>query len=73
MMKQKDDSVVALTKGIEFLFRKNKVDWVKGTGRITGPGKVVVTAADGAETALEAKDIVIAAGSQPAPLAGVGG
>ena len=71
MMKQKDDSVTALTKGIEFLFKKNKVDWIKGKGRISGPGKVVVTAEDGAEQTLECKDIVIATGSEPAGLPGV--
>jgi dihydrolipoamide dehydrogenase len=71
MMKQKAESVTALTKGIEFLFKKNKVDWVKGRGRIAGPGKVEVTAADGAVTTLQAKDIVIATGSQPSGLPGV--
>ena len=71
MMKQKDESVGALTKGIEFLFKKNKVDWVKGWGRIAGPGKVVVRAEDGAETELQAKNIVIATGSEPAGLPGV--
>ena len=39
MMKQKDDSVGQLTKGIEFLFKKNKVDWLKGRGRIAGNGQ----------------------------------
>ncbi len=71
MMAQKAESVTALTKGIEFLFKKNKVEWVKGWGRLDGPGKVVVTAADGAETTLEAKNIVIATGSEPTPLPGV--
>ena len=71
MMQQKDESVATLTKGVEFLFRKNKVDWIKGTGRITGPGKVEVTAEDGSVTALEARDIVLATGSQPSPLPGV--
>ena len=71
MMKQKTDSVGQLTKGIEFLFKKNKVDWIKGKGVIAGAGKVNVTAADGAVTALEAKNIVIATGSEPAPLNGV--
>ena len=47
MMKQKAESVSALTKGIEFLFKKNKVDWIKGAGRITGAGKVEVAAEDG--------------------------
>jgi len=71
MMKQKDESVTALTKGIEFLFRKNKVEWIKGWGRLNGPGKVTVTLADGSVRELTAKDIVIATGSEPTPLPGV--
>ena len=71
MMAQKADSVGQLTKGIEFLFKKNKIDWVKGKGRIAGAGKVEVTAADGTITTLTAKDIVIATGSEPTPLPGV--
>ena len=71
MMKQKDESVTALTKGVEFLFRKNKVDWIKGAGKIAGPGKVDVTGADGKTMALEARNIVIATGSEPTPLPGV--
>ncbi len=71
MMKQKAESVAALTKGIEFLFRKNKVEWVKGWGRIDGAGKVVVTAADGQQQTLEARNIVVATGSVPSPLPGV--
>ncbi|RAK67453.1 dihydrolipoyl dehydrogenase [Phenylobacterium kunshanense] len=71
MMKQKADSVGQLTKGIEFLFKKNKVDWVKGRGRIAGAGKVEVTAEDGSVVTLAAKNIVIATGSEPSPLPGV--
>jgi len=71
MMAQKQESVTALTKGIEFLFKKNKVDWIRGRGRIDGPGRVEVTAADGEKTVLAAKNIVIATGSEPMPLAGV--
>ncbi len=71
MMKQKADSVEGLTKGIEFLFKKNKVEWIKGWGRIDGPGKVVVKGEDGAENTLETKHIVIATGSEPTPLPGV--
>jgi dihydrolipoamide dehydrogenase len=70
MMAQKASAVGQLTKGVEFLFRKNKVDWIKGAGKITGPGKVEAAGADGVVT-LEAKHIVIATGSEPAPLAGV--
>jgi dihydrolipoamide dehydrogenase len=71
MMAQKAASVAQLTKGIEFLFKKNKVDWVKGKGRITGPGQVEVAGPDGAVTQLTGKDIVIATGSEPAGLSGV--
>jgi dihydrolipoamide dehydrogenase len=71
MLKQKDDSVVALTKGVEFLFKKNKVDWIKGWGALAGSGKVKVKADDGSETILEAKNIVIATGSEPSKLPGV--
>jgi dihydrolipoamide dehydrogenase len=71
MMVQKAESVEALTKGVEFLMKKNKVDYVKGWGRIAGVGKVVVKAEDGSETTLETKNIVIATGSEPTPLPGV--
>ena len=49
MLSQKDASVTALTKGVEFLFKKNKVDWIKGAGSVAGAGKVIVKAEDGAE------------------------
>jgi dihydrolipoamide dehydrogenase len=71
MMKQKEGSVGQLTKGVEFLFKKNKVDWIKGAGRISGPGKVEITTEGGAVTTLEAGNIVIATGSAPASLKGV--
>src|SRR5689334_11015719 len=48
MMGRKDKVVTTLTRGVEFLFRKNKVDWLKGKGRIAAPGRVVVTGTDGA-------------------------
>jgi dihydrolipoamide dehydrogenase len=71
MMAQKAESVEALTKGVEFLMKKNKVEYLKGWGRIDGPGQVVVKAEDGSETTLETKNIVIATGSEPTPLPGV--
>ena len=71
MMAQKAESVAALTKGIEFLFKKNKVDRVIGWGRIAGAGKVEVVDAAGKTTTLAAKNIVIATGSEPAGLPGV--
>ncbi len=66
MMKYKDSVVEANTKGIEFLFKKNKVDWLKGAGKITGKGKVDV---DG--TSYDAKNIVIATGSDVTGLPGI--
>ena len=71
MMKTKDQLVSGLTKGIEFLFKKNKVDYFKGTGRILSAGKVEVVGLDGSDQALETKHIVIATGSEPASLPGV--
>ena len=71
MMKQKTDSVAQLTKGIEFLFKKNKVDWIKGSGRLAGPGKVEVTSTDGTKTVMDSKAVIIATGSRPSRLAGV--
>jgi len=71
MMAQKDEAVEGLTKGIEFLFKKNKVEYVKGRGKITGKGKVEVTLADGGTRVLETKNIVIATGSEPASLPGI--
>lgn len=71
MLKQKEDAVDGLTKGVEFLMRKNKVDYVKGFGRIAGKGRVEVKLADGGSQTLETKNIVIATGSVPTPLPGV--
>lgn len=70
MMGRKDKVVADLTKGIEFLFKKNKVDYLKGTGRIAGKGRVVVNG-NGGEEEIQAKHIVIATGSDVAPLPGV--
>src|SRR6059058_3224087 len=50
MMKHKDDTVAANVNGVAFLFKKNKIDWLKGEGRIAAPGQVIVKGADGAET-----------------------
>ena len=70
MMKHKDETVAANVNGVAFLFKKNKIDWVVGEGRIAASGKVVATAA-GKETILETKSIVIATGSDVARLPGV--
>ncbi len=66
MLAYKQGVVDGNVKGIEFLFKKNKVDWLKGWGKITAKGEVTV---DG--TAHKAKNIVIATGSEVSPLKGV--
>src|SRR5271166_3461579 len=71
MQKHKDDTVAANVNGVAFLFKKNKIDRVTGQGRIAAPGSVIVKAADGNETTLEAKAIIIATGSDVARLPGV--
>ena len=71
MMKRKQKIVTILTRGIAGLFKKNKVDWVSGAGRIAGPGRVTVTAADGTTHELETKAILIASGSVPIELPGL--
>ena len=70
-MKQKNDAVEGLTKGVEFLMKKHKVDYIKGFGRILAAGKVEVAGADGAKQTLETKNIVIATGSEPTGLPNV--
>jgi len=71
MMKHKDETVAANVNGVAFLFKKNKIDWLKGEGRIAAPGKVALKGADGGETTHEAKHIVIASGSEVTRLPGV--
>ena len=72
MMKRKGEVVGATTKGVEFLFKKNKITTFNGTGRIDKAGAVSVLGADGAVTdTLAAKNILIATGSEVMPLPGV--
>ncbi len=70
MLKRKDQLVSGLTKGVEALFKKNKVTRYAGHARLAGGGRVIVDGAD-AKTELEARHIVIATGSQSATLPGV--
>ncbi len=66
MLAYKDEVIDGNTKGIEFLFKKNKVDWIQGWGTIPEAGKVKV-----GDEVHEAKNIIIATGSEPASLPGV--
>jgi dihydrolipoamide dehydrogenase len=67
---RKDKIVKGLTGGIEMLFKKNKIDWIKGSGRLAGKGKVEIT--DGQKQMLSArKEIIVATGSTPRSVPGI--
>jgi dihydrolipoamide dehydrogenase len=68
MMKRKDDVVGANTRGVEFLFKKNRVTWAKGWGALEADGTVHVTAADGSSTVYTPRHVIIATGSVPTEL-----
>src|SRR5687767_5185250 len=67
---RKDKIVKGLTGGIEFLFKKNKIDWIKGSGRLAGKGKVEITEGDKQSIAVK-KEIIVATGSQPRSVPGI--
>ena len=71
MLTFKQDAVDGNVKGVEFLFKKNKIDSYIGAGRIAAPGKVEVTGADGKTQTLDTKSVVIATGSDVARLKGI--
>src|SRR4029453_4569921 len=65
---RQDKIVSGLTKGVESLFKKHAITWIKGTARLTGQGSVSVTGAD--EQTLQAKHIIVATGSSPRSVSG---
>lgn len=71
MMAQKDDAVSGLTKGVEYLLKKNKVEHFHGLGVIKKTGEVEVAKFDGSIQTLSTKNIVIATGSEATPLPGI--
>jgi dihydrolipoamide dehydrogenase len=71
MLKYKQQGVDGNVKGVDYLFKKNKIEPFIGTGRIIAPGKVEVKAGDGKTQVLETKAIVIATGSDAARLNGI--
>ncbi len=71
MMKFKDEGVDGNVKGVDFLIKKNKIDAVRGIGRVAGPGKVEVKGEGGKTQTLDTKNIVIATGSDVARLKGI--
>ena len=66
---RKDKIVTGLTKGVEYLFKKNNITWIKGTARLLGGGRVAVP--DGDPQELQAKEIIVATGSAPRSVPGV--
>ncbi|MBN8971671.1 MAG: dihydrolipoyl dehydrogenase, partial [Rhizobiales bacterium] len=71
MMSFKQEGIDGNVKGVEFLMKKNKIDVLRGTGRIVAAGKVEVKAADGAAQTVDTRNIVIATGSDVAKLKGI--
>ena len=69
-MKQKQKAVKGLTSGIEFLFKKNSVDYVKGFGKFNSANEIQVDLTAGGSETIKAKNIIIATGSEPSPLPG---
>jgi dihydrolipoamide dehydrogenase len=67
---RKDKIVKQLTGGVEFLFKKNKIDWIKGSGRLAGKGTVEITEGDKQTLAVK-KEIIVATGSQPRSVPGI--
>lgn len=71
MQNFKQQAIDGNTQGIEFLFKKNKIEWVKGTGTLKGAGEVEVALSEGGTRTLKASDIVLATGSDVAHLPGI--
>ena len=70
VLARKDKIVKKHSKGIEFLFKKNKVEWVQGWGRYEGPGRVSVEK-DGKKTQIEASNVLVVSGSEAKSLPGI--
>lgn len=71
MLAQKDKAVSGLTRGIEGLFKKNKVNYVKGYGKFSSPSEISVETPDGGSTVVKGKNIIIATGSDVKSLPGI--
>ena len=71
MLKAKDKSVKALTGGVEFLLKKNKVDYIKGAASFASPTSIDVALIDGGNTQIETKNTIIATGSEVTPFPGI--
>ncbi|GAW28498.1 dihydrolipoyl dehydrogenase [Carboxydocella sp. ULO1] len=72
ILNRKNQVVARLVKGIHFLFKKNKITLVKGTGRLTGTNQVTVNTPEGEELVLTGQNIILATGSEPALITDLG-
>ena len=70
MMKQKEQAVKGLTQGIEYLMKKNKIDYYKGYGKFTDNTTIAIDLNDGKKDTISSKNTIIATGSEPSPLPG---
>lgn len=70
-MKAKDKAVTGLTRGIEGLFKKNGVTYIKGHGKLVGENQIQIDGLDGNKSTVHAKNIIIATGSEPTPFKGL--
>ena len=71
MMKNKEKAVTILTKGVEFLFKKNKINYIKGIGSLVDKNKISITDNQGSKKTIESKNIIISTGSEATPLPGI--
>ena len=71
MMQNKDKAVITLTKGVEFLFKKNKVTYFKGTGQLKSKSEITIIEKENKETNIQSDNIIISTGSEPVSLPGI--
>jgi len=71
MMQNKDKAVTTLTKGVEFLFKKNKVTYFKGTGQLKSKSEITIIEKENKETNIQSDNIIISTGSEPVSLPGI--
>lgn len=71
MLKAKETAVTNLTKGVEGLLKKNKIDWIKGSGSFVNANEIEVDLNDGGKTSLTTKNTIIATGSEVTPFPGI--
>ena len=71
IMENKDKAVMTLTKGVEFLFKKNKVTYFKGSGSFKSKNEISIKDVQNKETLIKTDNVIIATGSDPVPLPGI--